>query len=253
MRNYNYNYDDSAVSSRGSRLELWDMLSILAMLTTLCLVVYFVLVFLFPNSALNPLPPNTVNPAATITPTITPIQLQPTWTATPFVSGTETPTLVPTLTLEPSPTLLSLVTPTITFTPTKEPKRPYSATVTYIDSTIIHPDTGCNWQGIGGTLVEANNAEVPQSNNVILLSGTYNGKTVGPPGVGYMATVPGVNREYGISGWEFFLGTVPIASKGELFLQVVDPAGLPLSEKIFVDTYNDCSRNLALVRFKKNP
>jgi hypothetical protein len=167
-------------------------------------------------------------------------------------NSTEIPTLLPTLTLEPSVTPLSLVSPTFTPLPTKTPKRPYSATVTYIDSTIIHPDSACNWQGVGGTLVDANNADIVGSNFVIILSGTHKGKTVGP-GIGYSPTVPGVNREYGMSGWEFFLGTVPISSKGELFLQVVDPAGLPLSDKIYIDTYNDCSKNLALVRFKKNP
>jgi hypothetical protein len=65
-------------------------------------------------------------------------------------AATETPTLRPTFTLEPSPTPVSLITPTITPTPTRTPKAPFSATVTYIDSTIIRPDLGCNWQGVGG-------------------------------------------------------------------------------------------------------
>jgi hypothetical protein len=54
-------------------------------------------------------------------------------------------------------------------------------------------------------------------------------------------------------GFEFFLGTVPISSKGELFLQLLDQSGLPLSDKIYIDTFNDCSKNLVLVRFKKKP
>ena len=161
----------------------------------------------------------------------------------PFV--TETQTLLPTLTLAPSATLVSLVTPSDTPVPTKTPKRPFSATVTYIDSTIIHPDLACNWQGVGGTVVDANSADI--TGVVIRLVGMYNGKSKSEP------TVTGVAPAYGKSGYEFFLGTVPILSKGELYVQILDQAGLPLSDNITIDTFNDCSKNLVLVRFKKNP
>jgi hypothetical protein len=149
--------------------------------------------------------------------------------------------------------LVSLVTPSQTPVPTKTPTRPFSATVTYIDSTIIHADSACNWQGVGGTLVDVNSEEVVGSNFVIILSGSYNGKTLKSSSTDFLVTVPGLQRAYGLSGWEFLLGTVPISSTGEMFLQIIDPQGLPLSDKISVNTYNDCSKNLALVRFKKNP
>ena len=239
MSNYDY------TGSSSSRLDLWDMLSVLALIVTVFLGIYFVMVYMFPSSPLNFLNPNPVNPNATATPTITPIQLPPTWTATIAITGTEAPTLVPTLTLEASPTSLSLVTPSKTLSPTAAPKRPFSATVTYIDSTIFHPDTGCNWQGVAGTVVDSKNADMP--GKVILLAGMYNGKSKNEP------TVSGVAASYGKSGFEFFLGTVPIASKGELYLQLLDQAGLPLSDQVFIDTYNDCGRNLALVHFKENP
>ena len=100
MSKYNYN-DSPAPKKQSSRLELWDMLSILVLLATLCIGAYFVAVFLFPNSALNPFPPHSSDPSAPPTPTITPIQLQPTWTVT-LANVTETSTLLPTFTLEPS-------------------------------------------------------------------------------------------------------------------------------------------------------
>jgi hypothetical protein len=205
--------------------------------------VFFLLIYLFPDSGFNPYPPGFAN--ASPTPTITPIKLDATWTPTPSPIVTETQTLLPTLTLEPSATLLSLVTPSETPIPTKTPKRPFSATVTYIDSTIIHPDLACNWQGIGGTVVDANSADI--TGVVIRLVGMYNGKSKNEP------TVTGVAPAYGKSGYEFFLGTVPILSKGELSIQILDQAGLPLSDNITIDTFNDCSKNLVLVRFKKNP
>ncbi|MCC7118386.1 MAG: hypothetical protein IT310_07670 [Anaerolineales bacterium] len=246
MSNYNYDYDDAPAPKPKSRIDLWDMLSILMLLITGCLVLYFLVLYLYPTSKLNPYPPGGKNPTAT--PTITPIQLDATWTPTltPIVTPTET--LLPTLTLEASPTLLSLITPSITPTATKPPKRPFSATVTYIASTIIHADSACNWQGVGGTVVDANNADI--TGIVIRLGGMYNGKTKNEPPT---VTVTGTAPAYGKSGYEFFLGTVPILSKGELTVQILDQAGLPLSEPITLDTFNDCGKNLALVRFKKNP
>jgi hypothetical protein len=81
----------------------------------------------------------------------------------------------------------------------------------------------------------------------IRLEGFYNRKSKNE------LTVSSIAPAYGKSGYEFFLGTVPISSKGELYLQLFDQAGVPLSGKISVDTFNDCSKNLVLVRFKKNP
>ncbi len=244
MSKYDYNYEEIPAPKKSARLEVWDLLSILTLLTTVCLGVYFVFIFLFPNSRFNPLPPDNFDPNAIPTVTPTAIVLEPTWTAT-IVDVTETPTLLPTFTLEPSPTSFSLVPPTKTPTITPTPKAPFSATVTYIDSTIIHPDAACNWQGVGGTIVDANNADMLRM--TVRLVGIYNRKTKNE------LTVSSIAPAYGKSGFEFFLGTVPISSKGELYIQILDQAGLPLSDNIYIDTVNDCSKNLVLVRFKKNP
>jgi hypothetical protein len=243
MSKSNYGFEEAPTPS--TKLEMWDMLSIVMLILTFCSGAYFVAIFLFPQSAFNPLKPNTVDPNAPPTATITPIQLDATWTVTPSQAVTGTSTLVPTYTLEPSATPFSLVTPTITFTPTATPKAPFSATVTYIASTIIHQDAACNWQGIGGTVVDASNADMLRM--TVSLSGTYNGRTKNE------LTVSSIAPAYGKSGFEFVLGTVPISSKGNLFIQLLDQSGLPLSDKIYVDTFNDCAKNLVLVRLKKNP
>ena len=240
-----YNYEDSA-PKRKARLDIWDMLSIATLLLTLCIGVYFVAIFISPESSFNPFQASLIiDPNAPPTSTITPVPLPATYTATPFAVVTETPTLFPTITLEPSATLLSLVTPTDTPTPTRAPKAPFSATVTQIASTIIHPEAGCNWQGIGGTVVYANNTDMLRI--TIRLVGSYNGKSKNE------LTVSSIAPAYGKSGYEFFLGTVPINAKGDLTLQLLDQAGLPLSDAIDIDLSKDCSKNLVLVRFKKNP
>jgi hypothetical protein len=65
--------------------------------------------------------------------------------------------------------------------------------------------------------------------------------------------VSSIAPAYGQSGYEFFLGAVPISSDGLLYIQILDQAGLPLSDNVYIDTFNDCSKNLVLVRFRKNP
>lgn len=239
-----YDYEDySSGGSAPSRLDIWDMLSILTIVMILCIGAYSVAIYVTPNAAYNLLAPSRNQPP---TPTITQLQPPATWTFTPpGPTETATLTLVPTFTLEPSATLVSLITPSDTPTPTQTPKAPFGATVTYIDSTIIHPEAACNWQGVAGTILDASNADM--LGIAVRLTGFYNGKSKNE------LTVSGIAPAYGKSGFEFFLGTVPVPSDGLLTIQILDQAGLPLSGNITINTYGDCSKNLVLVKFKKNP
>jgi hypothetical protein len=237
---------DEPVKRPSPKLNLWDMLTVLALLATLGVGAFFVFLFMNPTSPINLLQPHVPTPFIPATATITPIQLESTWTPT-FISGTETPTLAPTITLQPSNTPISLVPPTRTPTippPTKTPKAPYSVTVSAIDGTIIHPDLACNWTGIGGTVVDASGA--PVLYRTVRLTGTFDGKPVDK------LTVSGTALDYGQSGFEFVLGTTPVASNKLLTLQLLDQGGLPLSENVYVVTYSDCKKNLILVRYKEN-
>jgi hypothetical protein len=249
MTNYDkldYDFDFDKPKPETPKLEIWDVLSILVLLMTCCIAAYFGLIFVNPTSALNPLPPVLVDPYALPTPTITPLMLEPTWTATVTPIQSPTATLAPTFTPIPSPTLFSLTPASPTPTITSTPKAPFSATVNALQSDAIpHLQAqACNWQGVGGSVVDANNSDIVGM--VIRLVGTYNGKTVN------ITTVSGISTDYGRSGFEFVLGTAPISSRGDLYLQLLDQAGLPLSENVYIDTYNDCKKNLVLVRFKKN-
>lgn len=229
-----------------NRMDVWDMLSLFTLMITFCVGLYFVAIYMSPNATYNPFSPARAAANMLPTPTITQIQLLPTWTATQSaISETPTLTLVPTFTLEPSPTVVSLVTPSRTPSPTATPKAPFNATVTYIDSTIIHPEAGCNWQSVAGTIVDSNNADM--IGITVRLAGFYNGKTQN------QLTVSGISPAFGKSGFEFFLSAVPISSDGLLTIQILDQAGLPLSSIIEIDTFSDCSKNLVLVKFKKNP
>jgi hypothetical protein len=98
---------------------------------------------------------------------------------------------------------------------------------------------------VGGTVVDANSS--PIVGMVLRLTGTLSGKPVN------LTTVSGVSPDYGQSGFEFVLGTTPVASTQPLTLQLLDQAGLPLAQNVYIVTYNDCKKNLIIVRFKKNP
>lgn len=223
---------------------MWDMLAILVLIITACIAVYFVFIFITPESPFNILPPGGGGFGGP-TATVTPLQLQPTWTASPTLELTPSDTPRPTFTPFFTSTPFSLVPPTKTVKPTNTPRAPFTAiSVTEVESTIIHPDLACNWAGIGGTVVDANNS--PVIGTVVVLRGTLNGRTV------EQQTVSGINKEYGPSGFEFVLGNAPVASNETLYVQLVDQQNIPLSDPARITTYTECNKNLVMVRFKRN-
>ncbi|MEO8355726.1 MAG: hypothetical protein ABI621_07415 [Chloroflexota bacterium] len=238
-----FNFDGKPSRARSSSMQLWDMLSILVLILTACIVGYFVLVFLNPQSPFNFLPPGGRG-SQFPTLTVTPIQLQSTWTPSPTLELTPSNTPRPTFTPFFTDTPFSLVPPTKTANPTATPKAPFTATSQQVESTVIHPDLACNWAGIGGTVVDVNGSHVVGT--VVVLRGTLNGNTV------EQQTVTGINKEYGQSGYEFVIGNAPVETKGTLYVQLVDLQNIPLSDKVLINTSSDCGKNLVLVRFKKN-
>ena len=249
MSEFNFDEPETKPSSFSMpAIGLWDILTVLVLLVTLCLGVYFIQIFMDPGSSMNLL-----KPYWTPTPTITPIQMEPTWTPTPTVYVPPTATLLPSITPPATVTSANFVpatevpesTPTPTITPT--PKALFSASsVNSIESIIIPHllDAGCNWQGVGGTVDDQNSG--PIIGIVVRLAGSYDGKSI------ELTTVSGISPEYGKSGFEFVLGDTPINSNDKVYVQLLDQAGLPLSEEIYIDTSSDCKKNLVLVRFKKN-
>lgn len=241
----NDDYDFDGTQSRAGRgpMALWDILSIVMLALTGCLVAYFLYIFIDPTSSLNLLPPGGRG-LDVPTGTATPIQLAATWTASPTLQLTPSDTPRPTFTPFSTSTPFSLVPPTRTPRPTNTPKAPFGATTQLVESTVIHPDLACNWAGIGGTVVDLNGSHVVGT--VVVLRGTLNGNTV------EQQTVTGINKEYGQSGFEFVIGSAPVETRGTLYVQLVDLQNIPMSDKIFINTSSDCTKNLVLVRFKKN-
>ncbi len=238
---FDFEFDQEPGERPRSRFNILDVFTVLVLLVAGIAAVFMGYVFFFPHTSLNPLKPKIPTPFDFPTATITPLQLEATWTPT-VVLVTDTPTLAPTITLMPSPTSISLVPPTKTPPATATPRAPYGATITAIESTIIHPEQGCGWFGIGGSVVDSSNAPVLYM--TLRLSGSINGQPV------EKLTVSGTALDYGQSGFEFELGKTPVASNKLLILQLFNQAGQRQADDIPIVTYDNCSKNLILVRFK---
>ena len=235
---------DKPGPKRAPTLLVWDILSICVLLVTICIGLYYALVFFNPNIALNPFSPQRLEARLIPTPTITPLAMPATWTpsATPYIPATDTPR--PTFTPAYSPTPFSLASPTATLKPSATPKVPFSAKVEYISSGKYHPEFGCNWLGVAGIALDKNNAHLIYSQ--VLLAGTWNGQSIN-----YTLITGMTPLLYGQSGFEFQLGSTPLDSTKTLYLQLRDQGGVPLSENVYINTYNSCSKNMAFITFKE--
>lgn len=227
---------------------IWNILTVLVLLAACGLGYLFLNIFLNPTVL-----PAMFQPAAlptlfqTDTPTATIIPQPPTWTPTltvqPFPTRTKAPTwtsvplvTTPTITLTSTDTVIP-DTPTDTATP-----MPASATITYEASTSKHPDLGCNWMGVGGTVMDANNQ--PLLFQTVQLGGTLDSQAVNGQ------VLSGDNPAYGTSGYEFDkLADQPVASTQTFWVQLFDNNGHPLTEKIYFDTFEDCGKNLIMIVF----
>lgn len=222
---------------------VWNILTVIVLLLTLCVGGVFLTILVNPYAGINPFPPPTLPPTLALdTPTPTPKRiLPPTWTPTPL-PVTDTPT--PTATLPPT-----IAPATATPEPTQEPvEMPFvlhEGNPQYIPN-LYHAELGCNWMGVGGQVLSLNGA--PVTGVVVRLGGQLAGQTVD------MVTVSGIATKYGPAGYEFDLTEVvngPTASTQSLWVQLLDQAGLPMSEKVYFDTYEDCDKSTIIVYFKQ--
>ncbi len=220
---------------------IWDILTVLTVIGLVLLVLWFALIFLQPTSSLNPFPPLELpQPLVLPSATSTVYVLPPTWTAEPSL----------TLTASPSPTARQMLPPT------KTPVLKASATPaagnypfvlqsqpSYAASTLFRPESGCDWQGAAGQIFDLKNG--PVLGVQIRMGGNYNNKSVS------QVTLSGLARSYGESGYEFQINTQPLNSKNTLFIQLFDQADIPISPKVYFETFADCSRNLVIINFKQ--
>jgi hypothetical protein len=205
-------------------------------------------IFINPNLGINPWKPPTL-PVVISFPTATPtprVILPPTWTPTSTPAPTLTPeppvTPVPDVTqpVETADTGEELETPISGFSFVQHEGNPVAI------PNIGHPDLGCDWMGVAGQAFDLTGAPIVQG-LFIELGGSLPGKQFSPPLLG----MTGMVSTYGPGSYEFELATEPVASEQTLWVQLFDQAMLPLSDKVYFDTFDDCERNLILIQFNQ--
>jgi hypothetical protein len=232
---------------------VWNILTILVLLLTLCVGVAFLVVFIDPQVSFNPFkPPPTTPELPTPTPTIKSVfQLPPTWTPAPTLEPTATFTPKPTFTPYYSPTPYVPPSPTATQPTPENTTTPVPGGMSFVVQqgtpkaipNIYHPDAGCNWMGVAGNVFSLNGGMRVQS--FIKLGGTLEGRPID------QISFTGVAIQLGLNGFEIQLADHTIATKGTLWLQLQDQQELPLSEKVYFDTFADCEKNLIIIYFQQ--
>ena len=243
-----FDYIDEDGDSTDRTNLIWNILTVVVLVIALCVGVIFLTVFINPNAGINPFPPPTF-PVAMELDTLTPTPKQvlpPTWTMTP------TETLIPTITNTPEPTVtlapINDATATETTEAEEESDMPFvlhEGNPQYIPN-LYHAELGCNWMGVGGQVLSLNGA--PVTGVVVKLGGQLAGQDV------EKVTVSGIATKYGPAGYEFDLTDIvnePTASSFSLWVQLLDQAGLPMSDQIFFDTFQECEKSTIIIYFKQ--
>lgn len=222
---------------------VWDILSVILLLASLIIALIFMIIFINPQSGVNPLPPTTIPPPIlTSTPSPTPRQvLPPTWTPGP------SPTSVPTE--EPEQPTATQPAPTETREVTAEPSPAGAEQASFVltedsptyQENYVHQDAGCEWLGVAGQAFDENEQPVE---SILVETGGFLGENE----VSFL-TLTGMAEEYGPGGYEIELAEEPVASQGTVWIQLLDQTNLPFSEKVYFDTYDSCDQNLIVIDF----
>lgn len=160
---------------------------------------------------------------------------------TPVKTAIPSPTPTKTLTKTPQPTS----TPRATATATPAPYRLQNMTPYYL-ANFTHPDLGCSWLGVAGQVF--NSAGVVQKDILIKLGGTLAGAAIVEQMTMPLAE-PEIDLAYGPGGYEVTLANAPAASESSVWIQLFNLEGKPLSDRIYLTTFDDCQKNLILMNF----
>lgn len=214
---------------------------------SLCLLGFFVAVYLNPNLPINPFPP--AQPVAEQAPTTDP---QPTETAVPTEPALpeETATPEPTATLEVIPTATETITPyptatqVVLVTDTPSPTLAFSGRFAAQDGTpsYLPYSGGCNGVFLAGYVTDAENN--PLVHMTVRAAGVVDGQQIS------VETLSGTNTDYTESGWELKILDSAINTTGQFSVALYKQGSFePVSDEIKFDTFNSCTQNLIVVNF----
>jgi hypothetical protein len=226
MDEFDFKEEQQPRKRSGFGAAIWNCGSLFFFFAAIAVGIFFLVIFLNPQSEFNPLPPVAQAPTEPPTATATEVLLT-------------TPTETPTSTPEP-PT----ATPTV-----DEPGGTFGiqdGSPAALDSTVFHPELGCSFMGIAGQAFGLDGN--PVSGMQIHVTGTLNGEAVDKVGVTGAATQFGAGSYY-----EVQLASTPVASENTLNITLLDTSGVPVSSLFTFSTTDSCQSNLILVNFAEQP
>lgn len=243
---------NKTVKKSNSRDVLFKLSAYYFFAASLCLVGYFVMIYLNPQSSLNPLRPpqpaaqtEAPAPTETILPTFS-VLPSPTETAASVDAVTpDLPTLTPSVTntFEPYPTATDVVLITNTPAPTAAALAHYTAQVG--TPTYLPYSGGCNGLYLAGNVIDLNGHPVAFIR--VQVSGTLGEQQIS------LEALSGSNTSYSESGWEIKLSDQMIASTQSLSVALYAQGNPdPISDVVFFDTFSGCTENLVVVNFEQD-
>jgi hypothetical protein len=231
---------------------LANCLTTLFLLASLAAAGGMAAIFMNPSlvETINPFLPIQFEPGPTVPATLgfptrtnTPeIYLPDTWT--PTITQTFTPTITPTPTDTPTPTRTATPIPPSGTPPATPTGLPFAVQPgSNILVTNFANDEGCNWMGVAGQVFDLDRAPYPGL--TVHLEGQLAGQLV------TVDMLTGSATRIGPAGYVFNLSDHPIASTGTLWIQIKDPAGLILSDKVFINTSDQCDKNMVFINWNQ--
>jgi hypothetical protein len=225
---------------------LLNLLTVVILTCALVIAAVVAVIFINPASPLNPLRPPELPALASLPTSLPEASESP-------VGASEAPESAPE-TAAPSDTHgLVVITPTPpgpnSISPTES--RPESASFDFVvlEAPLALPASeydssrGCDWMGVAGQVFDIQGA--PVRGLRVAVRATLEGNRI------EMIGMSGTAELYGPSGYEIRLADRPIASSGQAEIQLIDQAGLPLSEAFLFDTSDSCDENLILIDFQE--
>jgi hypothetical protein len=228
--------------------RLYNILSALVLSAVLALGVFSIILFQNPNNPINPFPPPTM-PVALLLPSATNTILParnnetPLPTSTLLLAATGTTTAPP-----PSPTYTNTHSPepTATVTPASQYRYQIQGEPAAIAAVLFNPDRAdCGWMGVAGQVDDMQDR--PVTGILVLLGGQMESTSLS------LVMMTGTALNYGPAGYEFELADHQVATSGKLWIQLVDQSYIPLSAKVYFDTFAEegCGKNLIIINFKQ--
>jgi hypothetical protein len=225
--------------------EILNILTAVVLAAVLVILILSLIIFQNPGNPMNPFPPPTlpaalVIPSATVTSSSIPV--------TPMTEETETPMPTRTNTILPvlTATSTSFPTSTQTVTPATGYRYQVQGNPVAINASVFNNDRhDCDWMGVAGQVHDMQ--ERPVTGILVLLGGRLEGVDLN------QIMMTGTALNYGPAGYEFELADHVVASTGRIWIQLVDQSYIPLSARVYFDTYadDDCGRNLTVINFKQ--